>query len=43
MGMMVPKEGNSFVLLLLELDSGLTEFPGGGGKTRWLRLLKLLN
>jgi hypothetical protein len=32
MGMIVPKEGNSFGLWLLELDSGLDELSGGGGK-----------
>jgi hypothetical protein len=29
--MIVPKEGSAFGLLLLELDSGLTELAGGGG------------
>jgi hypothetical protein len=30
-GMIVPKEGKAFGLLVLELNSGLDELSGGGG------------
>jgi hypothetical protein len=30
-GMIVPKDGNTFGLLLLEFDYGFTELGGGGG------------
>jgi hypothetical protein len=32
-GMIVPKDGNAFGLLLLEFDSSFTELVGGGGNT----------